>query len=263
MSPKTFSDWYEENRDSHNESRRNRYRDDPEYREKVLARNREARRKRRDEKLDLNRVRGARVFRVRATEEGEALFSIGALAAAVGRTVQTVRKWEKSGEIASTPHMGSKRQRLYTEAQIRDIRESLLERGRISGKPGEHPAYRMTQLHVRFSNRETREVQLFSVGMLAEVLERSRASILLLEKKGRLPLTPLRLHGQRFYSHEMLLGAREAYSQVGPVIRGEEAWQRFHALVEKAWAAYGAVQVMTQRDSLLAEELGDVEVDGE
>ena len=46
-----FHQWYQQNGESLNESRRERYANDPEYKERILQQNREARKRRRKEVL--------------------------------------------------------------------------------------------------------------------------------------------------------------------------------------------------------------------
>lgn len=141
-----FQEWYRDNGDLLNKSRRERYRDDPDYREKVLEQNREARRRRRKQTLKERREqRAASTTKpsqawksVNVELKGEngdkvvtKMFTIGAVARALDCSVQALRLWEKKGIIPETEYRYSKGDRLYTKEQIEMYREILLKQGRI------------------------------------------------------------------------------------------------------------------------------------
>jgi DNA-binding transcriptional MerR regulator len=141
-----FQEWYRDNGGELNKSRRERYRTDPEYREKVLEQNREARKRRRKAALK-ERKKRQEASTVRTSQPWKSInvelkdengnpvvtrmFSIGAVAGALDCSVQALRLWEKKKIIPETPYRYSKGDRLYTVEQIETYREILTQQGRI------------------------------------------------------------------------------------------------------------------------------------
>lgn len=79
------------------------------------------------------------------------LFPIGVLAQNLGRTTQTVRKWEISGVLPRTLFKNSMGTRLYTKDQIKIIVEEA-ERCQISAGSG----YSLSKFKDRVAKRLTR-----------------------------------------------------------------------------------------------------------
>lgn len=106
----TFNSWYEKNKDDYNAKRRERYQRDKGYRRKALKNSRRYR----DEGA-IGRQNERNMVRVFNGEEVE-VFTISAVAEQVGRTAQTIRKWEARGMIPKP--VFKSRTRLYTQHQI-------------------------------------------------------------------------------------------------------------------------------------------------
>jgi DNA-binding transcriptional MerR regulator len=144
--PTYFQEWYRDNGDQLNKSRRERYRTDPDYREKVLQQNREARKRRRQKTLKERRKRQT-ASKARTSQAWKSvnvelkdengkpvvvkMFTIGTVAKALDCSVQALRLWEKKGIIPETEYRYSKGDRLYTMEQIETYREILTQQGRI------------------------------------------------------------------------------------------------------------------------------------
>jgi DNA-binding transcriptional MerR regulator len=60
----------------------------------------------------------------------QVLFTIGWIAAVVGRTVPTVRRWEAQGLIEITPYRSKNGHRLYTRQQIEQVMKWADRQGR-------------------------------------------------------------------------------------------------------------------------------------
>lgn len=106
---KAFKRWYERHKKSFNAKRKERYRKDPEYRNKVIQTVRKAR----------ERVRAVDEPKIRVREyKGKEVpvFSITDVAVKIERSPDTIRAWEKRGLIPKPVFPGSIR--LYTKAQI-------------------------------------------------------------------------------------------------------------------------------------------------
>lgn len=106
-------EYYEKNKMSILEKKRDRYQNDPAYREAVKARTRQ----RYEAKVKREKPLDRMVIRA---EEGN-YFSIGKVADAIGRKVGTVRAYHKRGIIPDTGYSDKRGWRLYTREQLRII----------------------------------------------------------------------------------------------------------------------------------------------
>jgi len=124
-----FSQWYAENKEELSARRRQKYQEDPEYREKVRAQAREAKKrfleKKRKER-EKNKDKEQPVwFKVQYGKKEVAvrMFTAGQLSKRLGRKTQTIRLWERKGVIPEAMYRNGARDRLYTELQVREIVE--------------------------------------------------------------------------------------------------------------------------------------------
>lgn len=109
-----YRKWYDKNRETHNERRRQAYASDPKLREKALEKQREYRATERGNNGD------GKHFRKVGNKKVE-VFRIGTVAEIVGRDIQVLRLWEKKGRIPK-PTIKSA-QRFYTQRQVDLIQE--------------------------------------------------------------------------------------------------------------------------------------------
>lgn len=88
-----FKEWYEENGDSHNEKRKRRYETDPEYRNAIIERQRAYRQR--------TSVRRVRPPLTKVDDKGveHLVYRVGLASQMVGRSPQTLKKWERKGYI--------------------------------------------------------------------------------------------------------------------------------------------------------------------
>lgn len=250
-----FKGWYEANGEKLNESRRSRYHSDPEYRERVLAQNREARRKKREQakkerlaRKKAQKVRPSNAWKAVDVELGGKIvkmFTIGAVAKALDCSTQALRVWEKKGYIEETPHRsGEKGDRLYTLEQIEEMRASLTEQGRIG--PGKQKLNTTPYVERRLlleGRKRARTTRLYRIGMMAQIAGRTAYTLEQLEQKGFIPETPLRLNegGHRLYTVGMMKAVKEAFDKRDGEIRGEDEWKAFYSDVETAWNSMGVL----------------------
>ena len=254
----SFREWYADNGEELNRSRRARYDNDPEYRAQVLRLNRASRqraRKRREEERRQalaaveapGRPRAYKTVEV-SMGEGEPpvkLFTIGAVAKALGCSVQQVRLWEKRGVIHPAELRSDCGDRLYTGHEVDEMRQRLLDNGLMEAQAdarlfqGGQPKH-FVRL-VRFADGTERRVALFRVGSLARALKRSVLTVEQMEQRGALPSTPFRASRTRYrlYTVGMIAAVAEAYLSRGGAIRGRERWAEFTAEVKAAWEALG------------------------
>lgn len=254
----SFREWYELNGDRLNETRKNRYHTDPEYRKQVLKTNQESRknRKRSTEELPSEK----RVARARPEEKRwktvdaeidgirETLLSIGALAQSLGCSIQAIRLWERQGHIPATPirtGKGKNGDRLYTQSMVEDIRRILIAQGRLSATSSREakPKVRALKRYIRLATGKVKETQLFLIGALAEAVDRNVVTLEQLETKGYLPRTPFRASsvGRRLYTAGMIDAVRGAFEARGGDVRGDDAWKAFHDDVLTRWTAQGMI----------------------
>lgn len=112
---KYFHRWYEANKEGFNARRRMRYRSDPEYRDKLVERQREARAKH-------PRPSQAKDYSIRVVGGSKKkVFRIGYVVEAIGRSEMTIRNWERKG-IIPKPSVVSQH-RYYTKRQVKLLKE--------------------------------------------------------------------------------------------------------------------------------------------
>ncbi len=127
--------WYEDRKDEIAEKRKEKYDSDPEHRARVRARSREYQRRKAEEKRQAqgNGVVCARVRRPRRPKavrlaDGSTvqMYTVGTLANAIGKTTQTVSKWENEQFIPSTPFRAAGDVRLFSQKMIEAVADALL-----------------------------------------------------------------------------------------------------------------------------------------
>jgi len=253
-----FKDWYAENGEQLNKDRKQRYKDDPDYREKVLEQNREARKRKRQEQLvERSKQDAARKTRVERSwktrpmtitlEDGEQVtvkgFTIGAVAQLLGCSVQAIRLWEKKGVLPATDYRYAGRDRLYPSDLIDLYRKILEEQGRLNPNKIRPRPLRMALRVVKFSDGKVRETELYRIGVLAKAAQRTVVTLEQLEQRGVLPETPFRASelGYRLYTEGMIEAVSSALEKRFWEIRGEEEWQKFRDEVVAAWKEEGVI----------------------
>jgi DNA-binding transcriptional MerR regulator len=259
MSSPTFSfkDWYADNGGRLNKSRRNRYKDDPEYRARVLELNRKSRELRREDQAEVRAAAtAARELNLRlkpwktveASVNGSSakLRTIGALAKTLGISVQAVRIWEREGTLPPAPLRNKKGDRLYTEEYIELATSIIEQQGRMpdGDKPFEPPEVKAFTATVRRGRKDI-EVVVFRIGTLARSMRRTVVTLEQMESRGVLPETPFRAAKTRYrlYTEDMMAAVREALSARGGSIRGADNWREFHDEVMAAWKKQGVFEV--------------------
>lgn len=248
MSKSKFKEWYKKNSADWNRQRRERYAKDKEYRETVLERNREHRSERKEEAqaeaLVEKQAQKARVRdRWKVVEiDGETFYSIGSVAQVLRVSVQAVRLWERQGLIAPpkrrTDDKNGKGQRLYSLEEIESLRKVLKAQGRLPDvDPTEERTVRHYDRTVRYSDGTVRTEKVYTIGVLAEKVERTVVTLEHHEREKKLPATTLRGSSvrRRFYTMPMIEVVRRAF-EAQPAPRGDEAWKEFHERVYSGWA---------------------------
>ena len=248
-----FREWYEQNGDELNKRRRNRYQTDPEYRERVLAQNRDARRKKRQEALEERKKKyGAKKLRLTnnwktvnvETPDGIVkMFSISAAAKLVGCSVQALRLWERKGIIPPATARYSKGDRLYSMEQIDLLKEVLEKQLRLEDSKVRPRPLQSIRRKVKLSTGEVKEMDLFRIGVMATRVGRTVVTLEQLEQRGAMPATPFRISevGYRMYSAAMMDAVKSAFDRRVGEVRGEEEWKKFHDEVLADWKAQGVV----------------------
>lgn len=254
-----FKKWYGKHGKKLNKSRRERYAEDPEYRERVLKANRDSRRRRREEASKARAAeRKATKLKTRPkpwkvveaeieTEKGTAknkLFTIGALARVLGCSVQAIRLWEKQGVIRPPAIRNGKGDRLYSPNEIRVIHEVMQAQGRVDdskARPRSTP--QGFERMVKFKDGHEELVRLFRIGVLAKALDRTVLTVEQMEQRGALPATPFRASSTKYrlYTVGMVEVAKKAMDARGGVIRGKKRWAAFYDEVLAGWTDLGVV----------------------
>jgi DNA-binding transcriptional MerR regulator len=253
-----FRKWYDANGKALNRKRKRKYHSDPGYKEKVLAQNRAARKRKREvaqaqrkqsggtERTIVERSWKTRPMTVTLDSGEQAAvqgFTIGAVAKILGCSVQGLRLWERNGVLPGTPYRHQNRDRLYPWDLIDLYQEILLKTKRLDpDKPRPRPLW-MTRQVVQFSDGRTAETPLFRIGVLARA---ARKTVVTLEQwEGRLiPRTPFRAAGDpgyRLFTLEQIRAVVSALQKRDWEVRGEQAQAALLSEVTEAWSALGVI----------------------
>jgi DNA-binding transcriptional MerR regulator len=253
----SYAAWYEANKAAFNADRKIRYKTDPSYRARVLAWNRESRRKNRDAKAKERaaEVKAAKVslnsrrFKtVKMTIDTDGtpvemdVYSIGALALYLNRSIQVLRLWEAEGVIPVTPYRNEKGDRFYTRAQLQEIHTVLTKNGRLGDQGGRQNQRLRPFLHrLTYADGTEKTVAFYKVGVLAQALKRTIVTVEQMEAREALPVTPFRVSstGYRLYTLEMVRAVKDAFDVCGADIRGEVNRLTFRDAVMAAWTEQG------------------------
>jgi hypothetical protein len=106
--------WYQNNKKTHNAKRKQRYAEDPQFREKVLEAQKELRSRAPKAEAD------GRQFRKIKGKEVE-VFRIGHVARVIERDIQVIRLWEREEKIPKPSIPGG--HRYYTATQVELLKE--------------------------------------------------------------------------------------------------------------------------------------------
>jgi len=129
--PGYFQGYYKENKEEILQKRKERYQNDPDYREKVLQSSRDYRRnQRKDPRVKTRRFQKP-IEGVSADGTGVRLHSVGALAILLQRSVQAINHWQKKGLLPDTPYRDSREFRFYTPAMMQAIQEEVGAKRRL------------------------------------------------------------------------------------------------------------------------------------
>lgn len=256
---KYYQKWYEENGTGLNERRRDRYATDKAYRKTVLERNSVSRRKQRRHLIEENRARAAAkklktegawkvhtvVEKIDGRDVEVTYFTIGALAKILGKGISTVRVWEKNGVVPETPHRSLKGDRLYTLEQVQKIRNKLRRAGRVDPSAKLKKKANVPEpviRNVQFDDGTVRKVKLYQIGTLASIVGKTVVWLKMLEKKGRLPKTPIVKSSlnHRLYTVGMIDVVRAAFESHGLHLRGNDLeWKAFRETILDGWNQLG------------------------
>lgn len=120
--PGYYEQWYKENRDEVAKKRKQRYESDPDYREMVLERSAKYRERQREvTQVRVPRHHKPRMFQREGDEKKVPLYSIGAFASYINRSVQSINHWESNGLLPRTPYRVGKRGFRYYSAEMMEV----------------------------------------------------------------------------------------------------------------------------------------------
>lgn len=250
-----FQEWYEENRDDLNVRRRERYANDKAYRDKVQKWNKDARHRRR-KSAEREERKAKRAVKLQTSGQWKTvevevdgvkvrMFTIGALAKAIGKGISTIRVWERNGVLPETPHRSNKGDRLYTLEMVESIQSALKKAGKLDIgvlKEKKRPVY--VEREVWFPGEpKPKRMRLYKVGALAKAVNRTVAALTQMEKRKVLPKTPLVSSSleYRLYSIDMIEIVQKAFDVRGGTVRGRSEWEDFHDEIVDGWTKLGVM----------------------
>ncbi len=129
--PGYFEQYYASNRETINEKRRTKYASDDGYRDRVLMASRDYRKRQRGGKVRVPRYKKPTILQTGDGKGEIRLFSVGALAHFLSRSVQSVNHWEKIGILPRTPYRDDRSRRFYTPAMMYDVRVQVGTKRRL------------------------------------------------------------------------------------------------------------------------------------
>ena len=239
MPESRVKDWHRLRAKTLYDRSRLRYENDPEYREAVRVL--KARTGRRPEKTaaEKSRIAGAWLtIDVNVDGTMVPMFTISALAKALGRSLPTIRAWEHNGIIPKTPYKTVQGDRLYPVEMIEQIYESLSTKGKVRVTPTRQvPRFRSLDKRVELTTGEVSRIRLYYVGALAHSLGLTSDHVVVMESAGHLPKTPLRYSkaGVRLYTLPMIEAVRRAYKEFQRSSKTAYDWGRFFDSIELQW----------------------------
>lgn len=274
MSKSYYQDWYEKNGKNLSARRKERYATDPEYRSKILSRNKETRSESRKVE-EVERTKAYRARRITSTGswktvdktveiDGEKvtikMFTIGAVAKAIGRGISTVRVWEREGLLPKTSYRSDKGDRLYTLDAVTEMRRVLRSMGRLGDQRINRRKNRTlsTTRKVQFSDGSVLSLPLYKIGSLAKAVDRTVVALVQMEKAERLPRTTLLASKlqYRLYTVGMIEVVREAMASRGGRIRGKADWEAFFCEIQGGWSSMGVIGAVLKDEVKDESEVG-------
>lgn len=129
--PGYYDEWYDKNKDDVAKRRKERYENDPEYQQTVLKRSADYRKRQREvSQVRVPRHQRPRMFKLNGSEV--ALYSIGAFAAYINRSVQSINHWETNGLLPRTPYrQGERGFRFYSAEMMEVVRRIVGNKRRL------------------------------------------------------------------------------------------------------------------------------------
>jgi DNA-binding transcriptional MerR regulator len=179
------------------------------------------------------------------------MYTIGAVAKALGCSVQALRLWERKGKIPPAPYKYSKGDRLYNEEFIQTLKTILTKQGRIGPAATERvKSLPYLDRKVQFPSKTgrskkgvVRNLRLYKIGLLAKAVGRTVVTLEQLEQRGALPKTPFKVSGVRYrlYTLEMMEAVKMAFEERAGEIRGKPAWAEFYDEIFEAWSELNVI----------------------
>lgn len=138
--------YYEKNRDALSEERKRRYREDPAYREAMLAQVRAYRANKRKERERLRKAGliapahpGGPREPLRVTVNGISTiaYTVGRVAIEIRRSKDVINYWTRIGLLPQTPFRSTRGDRLYTEGMVLVMQLAIGKRSRVASNDRE------------------------------------------------------------------------------------------------------------------------------
>jgi len=243
-----YEEWWEKNKKRYNENRRQRWREDPEYRDKVRSWGKKSRDKEVDERSKASSIRRSATREPEEVQWGKLVlmaYGTDVLARYIGRSKTTIYSWEHNGWMPRTPLLSSRGEKLYTPGMMKVVRDVVrkfekkgLSRGkakvdgdkmreqilagwmkmRDEGEPNVRLNFKkmisVPEIETRKIDVNGKEEEAYTTEVLARAVARSRYQMPIWEKDGYLPETPFRsARNWRLYTKEMILVVKEAMDE--------------------------------------------------
>lgn len=145
---KYFIDYYVARKEELSETRKKKYLEDPEYREKALKLARDYRKKQREKREKLRAAgklppahpSGPRPpISVRVGSLTTVAYTVGRVAQEINRSRDVLNYWTRVGLLPQTPYRSPRGDRLYTEGMVLVLKLAVDRRGRVDSKDATFP----------------------------------------------------------------------------------------------------------------------------
>jgi DNA-binding transcriptional MerR regulator len=168
------------------------------------------------------------------------MFTIGALANAVGKAISTLRVWEEKGLLPETPYRTAQGARLYSLELMQQVQQSLEQCGKLVSlrQYGGNQAVTKT---IQLEGKAPQSAKLYKVGVLALAINRTVQAVYQMEERSAIPLTPFiaSAQGYRLYTIEMIEAVQRVFEIRPGSVRGPLEWQCVFNEITRDWKKLG------------------------
>jgi len=193
-------------------------------------------------KRNRREVKPWRTVQIEVNGVRTSMFTIGALANAVGKAISTLRVWEEKGLLPETPYRTEQGMRLYSLELMQQVQQSLQQCGKLVSMR-QSRGNQFVIKTIQLEGKAPQSAKLYKVGVLAWAIKRTVPSVYQMEDRNSIPLTPFSTgsRGYRLYTIEMIEAVQRAFEIRPGAIRGLLEWQCVFNEIVRDWKKLGVL----------------------